>query len=377
MNINTTLAQAGIIDDESAGAISTPIYQTATFICRKGVEKKYEYTRTGNPTREALEKVMADIEGGAGSCAFSSGMAAVTAVMSLFSSGDRIIASDDLYGGTFRLFGSVFNRFGITITYADTTDLDAIEKAIDKTVKAIFIETPSNPTMKIADIKSIAEFAGKRKLKCIVDNTFMTPYFQKPVELGADIVVHSGTKFLGGHNDTLCGIVVCASADDYEQIKFIQNTTGGVLSPHDSWLILRGIKTLGVRLDRAQANSEKIAHWLLGRKEIKDVYYPGIDGFKGKSIHGKQSSGNGVMLSFRTRDAAIAEKLIYGCRVLRFAESLGGVETLITRPSTQTHSFMPEELRARLGITDTLLRLSVGIEDAADLIDDIKRTLEA
>ncbi len=377
MNINTKLAQAGIVADEASGAISTPIYQTATFISRKGVAKQFEYTRTSNPTRDVLEKIMADIECGAGGCAFASGMAAITAVMSLFSSGDRIIASEDLYGGTFRLFGSILNKFGITVTYADTTSIDKIEKEIDGTVKALFIETPSNPTMKIADIKAVADFARAKGLKCIVDNTFMTPYFQRPIELGADIVVHSGTKFLGGHNDTLCGIVVCADEADFEQIRFIQNTTGGVLSPHDSWLILRGLKTLSVRLDRAQSNAEKIAEWMLSRNEISEVYYPGIDGFNGKNIHDKQSSGNGAMLSFRTKDAATAEQLIYGCRVIRFAESLGGVETLVTRPSTQTHSFMPEDLRERLGITDTLLRLSVGIEDSGDLISDLENSLEA
>jgi cystathionine gamma-synthase len=271
----------------------------------------------------------------------------------------------------------VFSRFGITVVYSDTSRLEEIERSIDKSTKAIFIETPTNPTMKIADLRGISALAKTKGLCLIVDNTFMTPYFQRPIELGADIVLHSGTKFLGGHNDTLCGVAVCADMDKHERIRFIQNTTGGVLSAFDSWLIIRGLKTLSLRMERSQNNADTIARWMIKRKEIFDVNYPGLPNFPGREIHMRQSSGSGSIISFRLRDGAIANSLINRCKVIRFAESLGGVESLVTRPSTQTHSFMPVSLRESLGITDAFLRLSVGIEDVSDLIIDLEQAMES
>jgi cystathionine gamma-synthase len=376
MDIKTRLAQAGILEDEVTGAVSAPIYQTATFIHRSGMKNDYEYSRTANPTRRVLEKAITALEGGYRGFAFSSGMAAITAVLSIFRSGDRIIASDDLYGGTYRLFERIFSRFGINVNYVDTSDPEGVRASIDSSVKALFIETPSNPTMKITDLRAMAAIAREHGLKLIVDSTFMTPVLLRPIELGAHIVIHSGTKYLGGHNDTLCGIAVCADAADSENISFIQNTTGAVLSPFDSWLVLRGLKTLALRVERAQYNAEKIARWLGTRGEVTDVFYPGLADFKGADIHFGQCSGAGGMIAFRLKDKALADSVISNCGVIRFAESLGGVETLVTRPSTQTHSFMPEELRSGLGITYSLLRLSTGIEEVHDLILDLKKALE-
>lgn len=377
MRLHSRLAQAGLRHGEATGSISTPIYQSATFRHPGlGQSTGYDYSRTINPTREVLEKTTAQLEGGDAAFAFSSGMAAVTAVASLFSRGDHLVVTDDLYGGTYRLFEAVFSRFGITADYTDTSDGENIRKAVRENTKAIFVETPTNPMMKITDLRQTAGIAAERGIMLIVDNTFMTPYLQRPIEYGADIVIHSGTKYLGGHNDVLCGIAVTAGKDLSGRVAFIQNATGGVLSPLDSWLVLRGMKTLALRMERSQENAEKIAGWLAGRNDVTDVYYPGFQSGKGYSVQRRQADGYGGMISFRVSEKAAAERILNRVRLISFAESLGGVESLITYPCVQTHGDIPAEIRENLGITDTLLRLSVGIEAAEDLIDDLKHAME-
>ncbi|TAL36203.1 MAG: PLP-dependent transferase [Spirochaetes bacterium] len=376
MDIRTTIAHAGLCADESNGAISTPIHQTATFRHPgPGCFSGYDYTRTANPTRAELERVMADIEGGKGGFAFASGMAAITAVMALFGQGAHILFSDDLYGGTWRLFEGIAPRFGITASYADMSHPSTVESHFREETRAVFIETPSNPMLKIVDIAAVAAIAKRRGVPCIVDNTFMTPYLQNPLALGADIVVHSGTKYLGGHNDTLCGIAVAATDDLCARLAYIQNATGGVLSPMDSWLLLRGLKTLAIRLDRAQESAAKIAEWCALRADITGVWYPGLPGHPGRAVQEKQARGFGAMLSFRVKDRDAANRVLHGVRIISYAESLGGVESLITHPATQTHADIPLDIRERLGITDTLLRLSVGIEAVDDLIEDLDQAL--
>ncbi|MBI4979599.1 MAG: aminotransferase class I/II-fold pyridoxal phosphate-dependent enzyme [Spirochaetes bacterium] len=377
MDIRTRTAHAGLCSDEHTGAVSTPIYQSATFR-HPGVGQStgFDYSRTANPTRSVLEETLASLEGGDKAFAFSSGMAAITAVLSIFSKGDHIIVSDDLYGGTYRLFETVFKRFGITASYVDTSRPDAVLGAVTVNTKAVFIETPTNPMMKITDIRAIAGISHESNALLIVDNTFMTPYLQRPIHCGADIVVHSGTKYLGGHNDVLSGIIVCARKELSERIGFIQNATGGVLSPFDSWLLLRGIKTLAIRMDRAEENAQRVSDALLAHPLVTGVYYPGRLTSASDSTHRSQASGYGAMLSFRVKTRAIAERLIQKVRVISFAESLGGVESLITFPMVQTHADIPAAMREKIGITDTLLRLSVGIESSDDIIEDLKQALE-
>ena len=379
MKIETILAHAGLCTDQITGAVSTPIYQTATFRHPAvGVSTGYDYSRTINPTRQALEKAIAELEKGDRGFAFASGMAAISAVLMLFSSGDHLIVSDDLYGGTYRIFEKNFKQFGLSVTYADISNAGHVKEAIiPGRSKALFIETPSNPLMKITDLGEIMALTRTNGLLTIVDNTFMTPYLQRPLEFGVDIVVHSGTKYLGGHNDVLAGTVVTRSPELSDKIGFIQNSTGGILGPLDSWLVLRGLKTLALRLERQQENAQKIASWLAQNSHVKEVYYPGLPAHPGHLTHKKQSAGFGAMLSFRVRDAARAEELINHCRLITFAESLGGVETLITYPVRQTHGDIPAEIRERIGVTDDLLRLSVGIEHVEDLIEDLEQAIEA
>jgi len=377
MKIDTILAHAGLCSDEKTGAISTPIHQTATFRHPAlGVSTGYDYSRTINPTREVLEKVMAELEGGDRGFAFSSGMSAIAAVLMLFASGDHVVVSDDLYGGTYRIFERIFRQFGLSATYADTSEPEAVVDAIvpGKT-RAVFIETPTNPLMKITDLAKAALLARSHGLLTVVDNTFMTPYLQRPLEVGADIVVHSGTKYLGGHNDVLSGTVVTRTRELGERIGFIQNSIGAVLGPQDSWLMLRGLKTLGLRMERQQQNARRIAEWLTLHDRVRAVHYPGLPGHPGHQVQLKQSSGFGAMLSFRVPGADWAEKIINRVKVITFAESLGGVETLITYPVRQTHGDIPAEIREKIGVTDDLLRLSVGIEDLDDLIGDLDRAM--
>jgi cystathionine gamma-synthase len=377
MKIETTLAHAGLCSDQTTGATSTPIYQTATFRHPAlGVSTGYDYSRTINPTREAFEEVMAKLENGDRGFAFSSGMAAITAIVMLFSSGDHLIVSDDLYGGTYRVFEKVFRQFGITVSYVDTSNPATVQKAIiPAKTKAVFIETPTNPLMKITDLSAIVTLAHQEGLLTIVDNTFMTPYLQRPLELGIDMVVHSGSKYLSGHNDVISGIVVTRSPELSERIKFIQNSTGAILGPQDSWLMLRGIKTLALRMEKQQENAAQIAVWLTRNSKVKAVYYPGLPNHPGGQLQQKQSSGFGAMISFRVLDARWVAQIINRVQVITFAESLGGVETLITYPVKQTHGDIPPAVREKVGVTDDLIRLSVGIEDVHDLTADLEQAL--
>jgi cystathionine gamma-synthase len=374
--IETILSHAGLISDPSTGAISTPIYQTATFgHPGLGQSTGYDYSRTANPTRSALEKVLAQLEKGIAASAFASGMAAITSLQALFKPGDNILISDDLYGGTYRLFEKIFKPWGLLTHYIDFGDLTSVKKFVDTRVRAFFIETPTNPLMKITDLKKVIDFAASRSILVIVDNTFMTPYCQQPLSLGADIVIHSGTKYLSGHNDTLFGAVISKNKEIADKIAFTQNATGGGLSPFDSWLALRGLKTLAVRMDRAQENASRIALWLTKRKGVNRIYFPGLSMHPGHKIHFKQASGPGAIVSFRLSSKKAAERLINHVDTITFAESLGGVESLITYPVTQTHSDIPEALRNKIGVTDDLLRLSVGIENCDDLIADLDQAL--
>ncbi len=377
MKIETCLAHAGLCTDTRTGAVSTPIHQTATFRHPAvGVSTGYDYSRTVNPTREVLEKVLAELEKGQRGFAFSSGMAAITAVLMLFSSGDHIMVSNDLYGGTYRVLEKNFKQFGLATTYVNTTQLEEVQKAIvpGKT-KALFIETPTNPLMKITPLQKVSMLAKENHMLTIVDNTFMTPYLQQPLEFGVDIVLHSGTKYLGGHNDVLSGIIVAGTPELSERIGFIQNSTGAVLGPQDSWLMLRGLKTLALRMEKQQENARKIAAWLVQHPKVKKVYYPGLSNHPGFEIQRKQSRGFGAMVSFRAQNANAVKEIINRVQIITYAESLGGVETLITYPVKQTHGDIPQEIREAIGVTEDLIRLSVGIEDADDLIADLAQAM--
>ena len=359
------------------GAIPVPIYQSATF-AHPGIGQStgYDYTRESNPTRTELEKSMKGLEGAYDSIACASGMAAMTLMLELFDDGDTIICSEDLYGGSVRIFDTIGVERGRKFKYIDTSDAELVEGSIDSSTKALFIETPSNPTMQITDLRKMNEIANKHNLLFIVDNTFLSPYYCRPLELGADIVIHSATKFLGGHNDTLAGFISVNNAELSAKLRFLYKTVGVALSPFDSYLIHRGIKTLSVRLDRQQESAMKIARFLKSHKSVEKVLYVGLEEHKGHDTHKSQSSGFGSMISFVTKNAEIARKALEKIKLISYAESLGGVESLMTFPFIQTHGDVPEEVRARLGIDDKLLRLSVGLEDAEDLIDDLKNALE-
>lgn len=377
MKIESLLIHGGIDGDEKTGAVNIPIYQTSTYKQPNfGVNKGYEYSRTGNPTREALEKLVSDLEEGYAGFGFASGMAATTAVLSLFKSGDKIVISNNVYGGTFRVLDKVFNHFGIDYKLVDTSNLDEVKNSIDEAVKAIFIESPTNPLMDITDIEAISNIAKENSIYTIVDNTFMTPYLQKPIKLGADIVIHSATKYLGGHSDTVSGVVVVNSKDLSERLHFIQNSTGGVLSPFDSFMLIKGIKTLAVRMDRHNENAKKIAEFLKSREEIEKVYYPGIKEHSGYEIQKKQAKGYGGMISFVLKEGYDYKKFFESLKIITFAESLGGVESLTCHPASMTHAAIPYEIRQKVGIVDNLVRLSIGIENVEDLIKDIENALK-
>lgn len=376
-NINTALIHGGISLDERTGAVNVPIYQTSTFK-QDGLGKMrgYEYSRTGNPTREALEALIAELENGYAGFAFASGMAAATAVLSLLNSGDKVLISSNVYGGTFRVLDKVFNHFGITYKISDTEDIASFEKDITDDVKAVLLESPANPLMTVTDIAAVSEVAHKHNLLVIVDNTFMTPYLQKPLDLGADIVIHSATKYLGGHSDVVAGLAVVKTKELAEKIAFIQNSTGGVLPPFDSFLLIRGIKTLSVRMDRHVSNAEKAAEYLVNNKAVKNVYYPGLKTDKGYEINKKQARNGGVMISFELVDGYDIEKFFESLKLVMLAESLGGVESLVCHPSTMTHASIPKEIRKKVGITDGLIRLSIGIEDIDDILEDIDNAIK-
>lgn len=359
------------------GAIATPIYQSATFIHEGvGVSSEYSYSRLANPTRVRLEKTVATLENGAAAFAFSSGMAAISTVMKLFSKGDHIIASDDLYGGSLRLFRNVNVAEGMQFDFVDTGDGSLVEALIRKDTKAIYVETPSNPLMHVSDISVLAALAKKYSLLLIVDNTFLTPYYQRPLDLGADIVIHSGTKYLGGHNDTLAGFAVTKTQALADKIAYVSKTIGAALSPFDCFLIERGIKTLPLRMDKINSNAKSVAKWLKARKDVKKVYYIGFEEHEGYAVSRKQAKGFGGMISLEVESKAIAEKILAKVRIFQYAESLGGVDSLITYPMLQTHADVPEEERLKKGINDRFLRISVGIENEKDLIEDLRQAFE-
>lgn len=374
----TKLIHGGVEGDKSTGAVNVPIYQTATYKQEiPGVHKGYEYSRTGNPTREAVEQLIAELESGTHGFAFASGLAAITAVLSLFEKGDKLILSDNVYGRTFRLLNQVFQNFDITFDLVDTSEIEKVKAAITPEVKAIYIETPTNPLLGITDIRAIAELAKQNGLYTIVDNTFYTPYLQRPLELGADIVIHSATKYLGGHSDLIAGLVVVNDETLAERLAFLQNATGGILSPFEAFLLIRGIKTLGVRLDRHVENAEKIAEYLTGHPEVKKVYYPGLATHPGYEINQKQAKNGGAMIAFELNEGHDANSFFRALQVITLAESLGGVESLVCHPASMTHAAIPKEIRDQVGITDGLIRLSVGIEDVEDLIEDLELAIQA
>jgi len=376
MKFNTACLHAAKDATHSTGAVAAPIYQSATF-ARESVDsgQLYSYSRLQNPTREHLENIMARLEQGAGAVAFSTGMAAEAAVMELFSQGDRIIASDDLYGGSIRLFNNFSKKNGIAVDYADTGNINEIKSLIEPSTKAIFVETPTNPMLKVTDIAEVSKLAKEHGLLLIVDNTFLTPYFQLPIPLGADIVIHSGTKYLCGHNDTMAGAAVAASAEMSEKLHYIAKTTGAGLSPFDCFLMVRGIKTLAVRMERHNQNAAAAAEWLCRQKKVKKVYYLGLESHPGHEVAKKQSTGFGGMISFEVESEELALSVLKKVKIIQFAESLGGVESLITYPVTQTHADVPREKREKNGINERLLRLSVGIEDACDVIADLDQAI--
>lgn len=376
MRPKTRLIHGGIFGDEHTGAVSTPIYQVSTYK-QEGVGNfKYEYSRTGNPTRHALEELIADIEGGQAGFAFGSGMAAISSVMMMFSAGDHVVLTDDVYGGTYRVMTKVLNRFGLEHTFVDTGNLDEVKAAVRDNTKAIFVETPTNPLLKVTDIEEVAQFAKSKNLLTIVDNTFMTPYLQSPIELGADIVLHSATKYIGGHSDVVAGLVVVNSEQLASDLHFIQNSVGAVPGPQDCWLLIRGLKTLGIRMEETNENARRVAEFLDSNKNVKKVFYPGLEGHRGHDIMKKQATGFGGMISFDVDTVDAAHKLLEKVRYFTLAESLGAVESLISVPSLMTHASIPPERRAELGISDGLVRVSVGIEDVEDLIEDLENALK-
>ena len=376
-SLNTALIHGGDQIDEQTGAVSVPIYQTSTFK-QDGLGKNrgFEYSRTGNPTRKVLEDLIADLEGGVAGFAFASGMAAITTVLSLFKSGDKILISRNVYGGTFRVLDKVFKNFGIVYTILDSEDPGDLRAKITDDVKALLLESPANPLMAVTDIRAFSEVAHEKGVTVIVDNTFMTPYLQRPLELGADIVVHSGTKYLGGHSDLVAGLAVVKDKETAERLAFLQNATGGVLQPFDSFLLIRGIKTLSVRLDRHVENAYRIAKYLESNPDVSRVYYPGLETDPGYKINSKQSRNGGAMLSFELKEGHDLNRFFGSLELISLAESLGGVESLVCHPSTMTHASIPEDIRKAVGITDGLIRLSPGIEDVDDIIRDLDRAIK-
>lgn len=361
----------------SMGAVSVPIYQSATF-SHPGIGEStgYDYSRESNPTRTELEQLVSSLEGAVDTVACSSGMAAIGLCLELFEAGDQILCTEDLYGGSVRMFKTIGEQRKLTFSYADTADVRQVEEKIQKNTKALYIETPSNPTMIVTDLRKMKQLADTYNLTLIVDNTFLTPYLQNPLKLGADIVIHSGTKFLGGHNDTLSGFLCTSSRELAGKIRFLYKTIGCCLSPLDSFLMIRGIKTLSVRVEKQQSNALHIARWLKQQKAVQKVYYVGLPEHPGYQVNQQQARGAGSMISFKTDTEQTARKLLERIKLIAYAESLGGVESLMTYPMLQTHGDVPAKLRQKLGITEDFLRLSVGIEHAEDLINDLKQALE-
>lgn len=376
MKFETRLIHGSHSIDPATGALSIPVYQTSTF-AQKSVDHfgRYDYSRSGNPTREALEEVVAGLEGGTHAYAFGSGMAAISSTLLLFAPGDHLVVCEDVYGGAFRVLTKLFSRWGLSVTFVDATSLEAIEAAVRPETRALYLETPSNPLLKITDLKGAVEIARSHGLLTLVDNTFMTPYLQRPLELGCDIVLHSGTKFLNGHSDVICGFAVTKDRELARRIGFVQNAFGAILGPQDCWLTLRGLKTLKIRMEESQTGAQRIAEWLAGHPRVSAVYYPGLLDHPGYAVHASQAAGPGAVLSFELESFDLTRKLLEGVDLAAFAVSLGGVESIISYPAKMSHAAMPAPERLARGISDTLVRLSVGLESPEDLIADMERLL--
>lgn len=375
-SFGTQLIHAHTGIEEPYGAVNVPVYQVSTFDQRAlSGEGPFDYSRSGNPTRKALENTIAQLEGGCAGFAFASGMAAISSVFCLLNQGDKVLISRDIYGGTYRVLTRLFPRFGIEAQFVDMTDLEAVARAITTETRMVFIETPSNPLMKITDIAAVAAIARQHGLLTVVDNTFMTPYLQKSLALGADIVVHSATKYIGGHSDVVGGLVVVAAEDLAEEIYFVQNSFGAILGPQDSWLLLRGLKTLKIRLDQHQATALTLARWLSEQPQIERVYYPGLADHPDHELARRQASGFGGIVSFEFRTGEEAESFLSQVKIPALAVSLGAVESILTHPLRMSHASIPESVRQELGITAKLVRLSVGLEEAADLQADFAQAL--
>ena len=375
MRFSTKAIHAGQEPDPATGSVTVPVYLTSTFVQpRPGREGKYVYSRTANPTRDALEASLSSLEEGKVGLAFSSGLAATTTVLMLLQKGDHVIAGDDIYGGTYRLFNQILKNYGLQFTFVDPRSPEKVEKAVRKNTKMIWIETPTNPLMRVVDIRAISKIAKKNKALLVVDTTFASPYLQNPLKLGADISVHSTTKYLGGHSDLIGGAAITSSAEVGKRLKFLQNAIGAIPGPLDCWLVLRGIKTLPVRMDRHSSNAKQVSEFLQKQPEVENVYYPGLPDHPQRDIVKRQMRGHGGMLSFELKGGfGKCEKLLKSLRVFTLAESLGGVESLIEHPASMTHASIPQEKRLEKGITDKLIRVSVGIEDVEDLLEDLKR----
>jgi cystathionine gamma-lyase/cystathionine beta-lyase/cystathionine gamma-lyase/homocysteine desulfhydrase len=377
MGFATDAIHAGQHPDPSTGAIITPIYQTSTYVQEAlGKHKGYEYARTQNPTRQAVEANIAALEKGSGAVAFASGMAATHAVMTFVKEGDRVLATEDVYGGSYRLFERVLVPYGVRFTYVDSSRPEEVERAMSEDVRLVFLETPTNPILRVTDIAGVSRIAHRFGARVAVDNTFMSPYFQRPLELGADIVIHSTTKYLNGHSDSVGGIVVASRPEDVEHLAFVQNAAGAILSPFDSWLLLRGTKTLALRMERHESNARALADYAARHPRVKRIHYPGLADHPGHELARKQMGGFGGMISIETGSLEAARRVLESTRIFALAESLGGVESLICHPATMTHASIPREARQRFGVTDGLVRLSVGVEDLEDLEADLAQALD-
>jgi cystathionine gamma-lyase/cystathionine beta-lyase/cystathionine gamma-lyase/homocysteine desulfhydrase len=374
----TRAIHVGQEPDPLTGAVTVPIYPTSTYVQQGiGEHKGYEYSRVSNPTRTHLEENLAALEGGLAARVFASGMAAINAVTTLLKSGDHLICGNDLYGGVPRLFNQVWADFGLEFSYVDTSEAGHVERAMRKNTRMVYVETPTNPLMRLSDIGAIAAICRRRKTELIVDNTFMSPYFQQPLALGADMVVHSTTKFLNGHSDGLGGVVVCSKPEQAEKLAFVQKAAGAILSPFECWLVLRGVKTLAARMEQHDRSGRLVARFLAEHKKVKKVFYPGLPDHPQYELAKRQMSGFGSMITFETGSLNNAKKMLRKVRVCSLGESLGGVETLISHPATMTHAALGEKGRKSIGITDGLVRISVGIEDVEDIVDDLDRALAA
>jgi cystathionine gamma-lyase/cystathionine beta-lyase/cystathionine gamma-lyase/homocysteine desulfhydrase len=374
----TRAIHAGQEPDPETGSVTVPIYPTSTYVQQElGKNKGYEYARVSNPTRTRLEENLAALEGGVASRVFASGMAAINAICTMYKSGDHVVCGNDLYGGVPRLFNQVLTNFGMQFTYVDTSDPKNVERALRKNTRMVYIETPTNPLMSLSDIEAISSICRRKKVELVVDNTFMSPYFQQPISLGADMVVHSTTKFLNGHSDGLGGVVVCTTKDQADNLAFVQKAAGAILSPFECWLVLRGVKTLAVRMEQHDRSGRVVADFLAGHQKVKTVFYPGLSEHPQHTLAQQQMSGFGSMITFETGSLSNAKKMLKKVRVCSLAESLGGVETLISHPATMTHAALGEKGRREIGITDGLVRISVGIENVDDIMDDLDQALAA